>query len=251
MPPERLPSLLVQPPIQVIRGHRVVLDGDLARLFGVETRRLNEQLRRNFARFEGYAFQLTPGEYAALISQIATSNIGRGGRRKTPWAFTEHGVVMAATILNSPAAIEAMRFVVEAFVQLRHRGQVPVVTNGTGLATRLQKAIEGLLDSVVDPRTQSTVRDEAQALLTHSIQHLKDRLERPGLENEEIAARATKLLAEAEATRAAAAKTHAEAGEIELRLLARRLRLVIEAERAMAADDIGQFVAVLEQLGQA
>lgn len=231
-----------------VRGARVVLDRDLARLFGVETRRLNEQLRRNLARFDGYAFQLTQAEVAALMSQIATSNAGRGGARKRPWAFTEHGVVMAATILNSEAAITAMRLVVEVFVAARRAGALPAAA--TGLGPRLQRTLERLLDTVVDQRAQTTVREEAQELIAQSIQHLKDRLGRPGIENEELAARAAKLLAEAELAKASAAKTQAEAGEIELRLLARRLRLVIEAERAFAAGQTDAFLAVLEDLGR-
>lgn len=232
-----------------LRGGRVVLDYDLARLFGVETRRLNEQLRRNLRRFEGYVFQLSDDELAALMSQIATSNAGRGGRRKRPWAFTEHGVVMAATLLNSETAITAMRLVVETFVAARRVGGLPAAQSG--LAPRLQRTLERLLDTVVDQRAHTTVREEAQALIAQSIQHLKDRLGRPGLENEELAARAAKLLAEAELAKASAAKTQAEAGEIELRLLARRLRLVIEAERAFAAGQTDAFLAVLEDLGRA
>lgn len=235
----------------VVRGQRIVLDRDLAVLFGVETRRLNEQLRRNLARFEGYAFQLEGAEVENLMSQIATSNGGRGGHRKPPWAFTEHGVVMAATILNSEAAIAAMRLVVEVFVAARREGQSATLPGTVGLVPRLQRALEGLLDTIVDQRAQTTVREEAQALIAQSIQHLKDRLGRPGLENEEIAARAAKLLAEAEATKAAAAKTQAEASEIELRLLARRLRLVIEAERALSAGETDAFLVVLEDLGRA
>lgn len=254
MPPERV-TLPVVPPdaarIYLIRGERMVLDEDLARLFGVETRRLTEQLRRNLRRFEGYAVHLEPDEYQNLMSQNAASSFAHGGRRKPPWAFTEHGVVMAATILNSDLAIAAMRMIVEVFVAQRRTGALaPQTGAGTGLVPRLQKALEGLLDSVVDTRSQATVREEAQALLAQSIQHLKDRLGRQGVENEEIAARAVKLLAEAEASKASAAKTHAEAGEIELRLLARRLRLVIEAERAIAADDLGGFLAALEDLGR-
>lgn len=232
-----------------------MLDEDLALLFGVETRRLNEQVRRNENRFEGYAFRLTAEEHRALRSQFATSNSGSGGRRHPPWAFTEHGVVMAATVLNSEAAIRAMKLVVEVFVsEGRRHAQTLIPTEASaaaGLLPRLQGALEALLDSVIDQRSQTTVREEAQALLAQSIQHLKDRLNRPGLENEEIAARAAKLLAEAEASKAAAAKTHAEAGEIELRILARRIRLVIEAERAMAAGQLDSFLLVLEDLGRA
>lgn len=255
----------------LLRGDRVVLDEDLAGLFGVATGRLNEQVRRNPSRFEGYAFQLSAEEFAALRSQIAVSKSGRGGRRHPPWAFTEHGVVMAASVLNSDAAIMAMKLIVEVFIQERVRARegialkarepgalapaesqpLMLLAASKGLVPRLQRALEGVLDSVLDQRTQVTVREEAQELLAHSIQHLKDRLNRPGLENEEIAARATKLLAEAEANKAVAAKTQAEAGEIELRTLTRKLRLVIEAERAIAAGELDSFLAVLEDLGRA
>jgi hypothetical protein len=236
-------------PTHAIRGQRVVLDADLASLFGVRTFRLNEQLKRNLDRFSGYAFQLNAEEFAALTSQIAISKTGRGGRRTPPWAFTEHGVVMAATILNSEPAIAAMRLVVETFVAARRGGGT--LPARVGLGPRLQQTLERLLDTVVDQREKSTVREEAQALIAQSIQHLKDRLGRPGLENEELAARAAKLLAEAELAKATAAKSQAEANEIELRLLARRLRLVIEAERAFAAGQTDAFLTVLEDLGRA
>lgn len=104
--------------IQLVRGVRVMLDADLALLYGVETRRLNEQVRRNQERFpEDFIFELTPEEFANLKSQIATSSWG--GRRKLPMAFTEHGALMAASVLNSPRAIEVSVYVVRAFIQLR------------------------------------------------------------------------------------------------------------------------------------
>jgi hypothetical protein len=107
--------------IAVMRGHRVLLDADLAVLYGVTTKRFNEQVRRNLKRFpEDFMFQLTAEEAAALRSQFATSNMhGRGGRRYPPYAFTEHGAIMAATILNSPRAIEMSVYIVRAFVKLR------------------------------------------------------------------------------------------------------------------------------------
>ena len=239
--------------IHQIRGQSVVLDDAIAALFGVETRRLNEQVRRNATRFEGYAFQLTAGEIANLISQNATSS-SWGGRRKHPWAFTEHGVVMAATVLKSDSAITAMKMVVEVFVSARRRQDgsrqiANTVSVGNGLIPRLTQAMAAVLDSVVNQHHGTSVREEAQDLLDRSIAHLKDRLSRAGLENEELAARATKLLAEAEASKATAAKTHAEASEIELRILARKLQLVIEAERAMTGGDLDRFVGVLERLG--
>ena len=106
--------------IIVIRGQKVLLDEDLALLYGVETRRLNEQVRRNLQRFPAdFMFQLTGPEYADLISRFATSKPGRGGRRKLPLAFTEHGAIMAAAVLNSPRAVEVSIYVVRAFVHLR------------------------------------------------------------------------------------------------------------------------------------
>jgi ORF6N domain-containing protein len=235
-------------PSYEVRGQRVVLDADLAKLFGVETKRLNEQVRRNLDRFAGWAFQVTEAENDCLRSQTATSNTGRGGARYLPWAFTEHGVVMAATILNSEAALMAMRLVVETFVSVRRSGAV--LPAPAGLGPRLQGILERLLDTVVDHRAQTTVREEAQALIAEAIQHLKDRLSRPGLENAELAARATKLLAEAELAKANAAKSQAEAGEIEFRLLVQRLRLAIEAERTLAAGQTEAFLGALEDLGR-
>ena len=106
--------------ILLLRGQRVVLDAELARLYGVGTGRLNEQVKRNLERFPAdFMFQLTKQEVAALRSQFAISNVGRGGRRHAPSAFTEHGAIMAATVLSSPRAIEMSLHVVRAFVRLR------------------------------------------------------------------------------------------------------------------------------------
>jgi len=106
--------------IHLIRGQRVMLDSDLAALYGVTTGRLNEQVKRNRTRFPSdFMFQLTSAELAGLKSQIAISKPGRGGRRKLPHAFTEHGAVMLASVLNSPVAVAASIHVVRAFVQLR------------------------------------------------------------------------------------------------------------------------------------
>lgn len=104
--------------IVVIRGQRVLLDADLAALYEVETRRLNEQIKRNMGRFPvDFMFQLTAQEFENLKSQFATSSWG--GRRKLPLAFTEHGAIMAASVLNSDRAVEMSVYVVRAFVQLR------------------------------------------------------------------------------------------------------------------------------------
>ena len=106
--------------IRTIRGQKVVLDTDLARIFGVPTFRFNEAIKRNRARFPiDFMFQLTVVEAESLTSQIAMSKPGRGGRRTLPYAFTENGAVMAANVLNSPEAVRMSVFVVRAFVKMR------------------------------------------------------------------------------------------------------------------------------------
>jgi len=104
--------------IYSIRGQKVMIDADLAKIYGVLTMRLNEQVKRNAHRFPpDFMFQLTFAESENLISQIAISSWG--GRRNLPFVFTEHGAVMLASVLNSKVAVEASIFVVRAFVKLR------------------------------------------------------------------------------------------------------------------------------------
>ncbi|HVS51123.1 MAG TPA: ORF6N domain-containing protein [Opitutaceae bacterium] len=107
------------PRIFTVRKLPVVLDAEVAKLYGVPTKRLNEAMRRNRDRFPSdLCFQLTPEEFAALRSQIATSN-SRGGRRYLPRVFTEHGALMAATILSSEKAVEMSIYLIRAFVKMR------------------------------------------------------------------------------------------------------------------------------------
>jgi phage regulator Rha-like protein len=110
----------VESKILLIRGHRVILDTDLAELYGVEVRALNQQVKRNARRFpDDFVTQLSAEEAASLRSQNAAPSSGRGGRRYLPYAFTEHGAIMAASVLNSERAVEMSIFVVRAFVRMR------------------------------------------------------------------------------------------------------------------------------------
>ncbi len=124
--------------IFVLREQKVLLDSDLAALYGVDTRRLNEQVKRNRERFpKDFIFELTADEFTNLKSQFATSSLpnagtGHGGRRKLPLAFTEHGAIQAATVLSSPRAVQVSVYVVRAFVQLRE-----LSLSHRDLATRL------------------------------------------------------------------------------------------------------------------
>ena len=117
---QRRPLIAVESRIFFLRNQRVILDSDIAELYGVPVKVLNQQIKRNRERFPSdFVFQLTEKEHGVLRSQIVTSKEGRGGRRYTPYAFTEHGAIMAATVLNSERAVQMSVFVVRAFVRLR------------------------------------------------------------------------------------------------------------------------------------
>ena len=113
---------IIQQKIYEIRGLRVMLDADLAELYGVETKRLKEAVRRNIERFPAdFMFELTRTEYNSLRSQFASLETGRGKHAKfVPFAFTEHGVAMLSGVLNSPKAIETNIAIFRAFIVLRH-----------------------------------------------------------------------------------------------------------------------------------
>ena len=132
--------LAVLPRIFTIRDGPVVVDSDLAQLYGVETRVFNKAIKRNAARFpKDFAFQLTRQEFTNLKFQIGTSR-SHGGRRKLPWVFTEHGAIMAATILNSERAVAMSVYVVRAFVKMCRE----LLANAT-MEVRLQKIEKTLL----------------------------------------------------------------------------------------------------------
>ena len=140
-----IPIGQIEQRILLIRGQRIMLDADLASLYGTTTKRLNEQVKRNLRRFpEDFMFQLTTKEWADLTSQIAMSNaqsnrsqIATGSQRHrdprfTPYAFTEHGALMAANILRSERAIQMSVFVVRAFIRMRQ-----MIIQQQGLARKL------------------------------------------------------------------------------------------------------------------
>jgi uncharacterized coiled-coil protein SlyX len=153
--------------IHLVRGQRVMLDSDLAELYGVPTRTFNQAIKHNIDRFPAdFMFQLTEDEEESLRSQIVISNVdnslraqfatskpSRGGRRYLPYVFTEHGAIMAASVLNSPRAVEMSVFVVRAFVQLR-----ALLASSRELSARLDElerkltthdhAIAGLIDAI-------------------------------------------------------------------------------------------------------
>jgi hypothetical protein len=145
--------------IHLIRGQRVMLDRDLALLYGVPTKRLNEQVSRNRERFPAdFAYQLSTQEVANLKSQFATSSFSHGGRRKLPWAFTEQGVAMLSSVLRSPTAVRVNIEIMRTFVRLRRLMATPgeLVEQLTKLAETVQlhvheiKVISQVLQQMIE-----------------------------------------------------------------------------------------------------
>ena len=140
--------------IFVLRGQRVILDTDLAELYGVQARHLNQQVKRNAKRFPlAFRFQLSEDEFKILRSQNVISSEGHGGTRYRPYAFTEHGTIMAATVLNSKRAIEMSVFIVLAFVRMRRAiaGNRHILTKLAELERRLESHdtdIQDLMEAI-------------------------------------------------------------------------------------------------------
>ena len=145
--------------IHLVRGQRVMLDSDLAELYGVATKVFNQAIKRNIDRFPtDFMFQLTEEEGESLRSQSVTLKSGRGQHRKyLPYVFTEHGAIMAASVLSSPRAVEMSVFVVRAFVQLRDTliAHKELAQRLDQLEARIQRklvthdqAIAGILDAI-------------------------------------------------------------------------------------------------------
>src|SRR5260370_20795665 len=130
-----VPVELVERRIYVFRGQKVMLDTDLAELYQVPTKALNQAVRRNLDRFpEDFMFQLNEEEGDSLRSQIVTSNAGRGGRRYLPYAFTELGVAMLSSVLHSQRAIQMNIIIMRAFVRMRE-----LMASHTALAEKIEK----------------------------------------------------------------------------------------------------------------
>jgi hypothetical protein len=126
--------------ITILRNQKIILDTVLAEIYGVPVKRLNQQINRNRERFPSdFMFQITPREFTILRLQFATSRLRHGGRRSLPYAFTEHGAIMAATVLNSKQAVEMSIFVVRAFVRVRE-----ILATNKEFADRLNELEEHL-----------------------------------------------------------------------------------------------------------
>ncbi len=232
----------------VLRGQPVVLDAAVAEAFRVETRQVNQSVARNPLKFtDAHSFQLTEAEAEGLRAQGRLSRPGRGGSRVLPRAFTQKGVARLATVITSPAALEATDLIIDVFLQVHEqlaRGDTALalrrpsrlrpaeaeVARVNGLRRRLIEALHAVLDTVVDPERQTTVADELDELGRGTLDHVRARLASRGLENEKIAAETALVLEQVRAvrerTRAEVRRTDAEADSLRLDNLDRKIAIV-------------------------
>ncbi len=260
--PQPLPSQATN--LYFVRGQYVVLDFEVAKFFGVETRRLNEQVTRNAEKFgDDFAFRLTSDEVANLRSQNAISSDEWGGSRYAPRVFTEHGVVMAATLLKTPRAIQATRLVVKTFVEIRRQIiQKAEISGGSAsrqtslplefrdqLMTKVSRAIAHVLDAMVNPDEVKKAREEAKGVLASSVKSLKEILSKPGIDNEHKVAEIRKLMAEAENIEVETDGKRLRNEEQQLALLAKKLSLVMQAQHFAQTGQVDDFLRLLGELG--
>jgi len=227
--------------IYEMRGRRVVLDADIADFFGKTTSAVNQQRSRNQDRFpEVYAFQLSREEWNDLKSQSVVSS-SHGGRRSSPWAYTEHGFAMLATRMRGDRAAHVSQIIIETFVSYR-RGTLPATRAPRGAAWQkrrqvLQDAIYGQMQNLLtaDLPTGDTVSGELQSITASAINRVKAVLDAPVKKNEHVSAEIRKLEAETAKAFAEARKTDAESASIWADVYKKRLD-ILERLRQMALE---------------
>lgn len=225
-----------------LRNRRVLIDEVVARLFDVETRAINQQVKRNIERFgEDYAFQMTKAEFERLKSQTVISNpAGRGGRRVPPWVFTREGVIMLSSVLKSDRAVQTLKYVVETFTGLSAQMVGDHGTNFnrlTELRDRIASQLKRVSDAMGDVQVRqdgSTIKAEIATLTETSLKELQAFLSKHQNARDDVLADIQVKLTQAEQNRASALKTLAEAREIEAKAGLIELQLAREAMQAMS-----------------
>lgn len=254
------------PTVYHVRGYPVVLDAEVAELFGYTTSRLNEQVKRNADRFQDdFAFQLTDDEYAELKDQMPEAErSGHGGRRTAPWAFTETGVVMAATVLKSDRAVSASIFIVKTFVAAS-KSRVEPGANGRnelapparaaiappendGMVDKLQMAIDRVIDAGASKRAVKKAGEEGHKLARQAIREGKAHLSKQQNLNDKTRAEIEELIKKAEAIDTDIAGKDIENEHRRLALVAKQLRLALVIERYKNTGDDTALLQVLKDL---
>lgn len=223
--------------LHILRGVPVILASDLAMFYKTTTKAVNQYRSRNEGRFTPeYAFQLTKDEWDSLKSQNVTSNIGRGGARVSPWAYTEHGVAMMSMGMKGDEAIALSKVIIGTFVEYR-RGELPntrPITNAhdakyrQSLQKKIYQQIEQLLNAQLPTKSGSTIGEELGTIATSALGHIKEVLDSSNKRNEKISAEVAKILAEAEKLYAETRKINAETDSLNMHNFMARLEVLRE-----------------------
>jgi ribonuclease HI len=251
--------------VVAIRGVRVMLDQRVAEAFGTETKRVNEVVMRNQDKFgPEHCFQLTENEVESLRSQIATSNIRRGGQRYLPRVFTVKGVARLATVLTGPIALRATDLILDTFLMVhqqlaagldtvaiaepsRYRPTDEQRQQATKLRAKFAAAVSRLLDSIVDAEGQRTGRQVAESAVSGALRNVQERLRSKGLENAKLEADAELVLAQAEKILAEARKTNAEADGLDIANVERRIDAVKKMSDLIRNIEPDEMIGLLDQ----
>lgn len=261
---QSLVTLQGRPTIYRVRGIDVILDSDLATALGMTTKRLNERIRRNADLVDHrHCFHLTEEEFTALRSQIATSKKGRGGRQYVPRVFTARGVARVPAFINTAEARRATDLIIDTFLMVQqqiaagrrsieiaqpsryHLGD-DIAAQAQALRKRLLKALDSLLDTVIDIRTKQTVHETAKDLTAGLLEHARERLREKGLENLKLEAETRLVLAEAEKVAAAVRRSDAEVEGLHLDNLTKRIGIVRELIVLQRELEPNQVVQLLD-----
>lgn len=235
--------------IYEVRGHKVILDADVARFFGRSTSAVNQQRRRNLDRFpEAYAFQLNAEEWADLKSQYVISS-SHGGSRTRPWAYSEHGFAMLATRLRGDDAASISRVIIDTFVSFRQKrlpeGRILSGVNAQAQRETLRQTIFQQMKSLLEMElpTGETTSTELRSLTSSAINRVKAMLDKPAKTNERLMAEIHKLQAETEHLCAQTRKADAESANLwadvyqkRLNMLAQLREMAIQLEREELVD---------------
>ncbi len=256
-------------PIIVVGSEPVMLASRVAQAFEVETREIIQAIKRNPTKFnENHAFELTADDVAALTSQGVISKPGRGGSRARPWVVTHKGVVRLATVMNSSAAVAATDRIIDVFIQVQTQlaqGRTDLIISNSSqilpdpdavnrhasFRDKLYKALEGLLGTIIDRETKTTVRDQLEDTGDSALNYLKSHLRKQGLENEKVTAETLHILEKVRELRARTEadirKSTAETEKIVLENLDKKIGIV---ERLLLMADKIEPNAVVSLVAQ-
>lgn len=244
--------------VYLVRETPVILDSDLATALGMETKRLNEAIKRNSDLIDDrHRFQLTREEFDSLRSQIATSK-GRGGRTHLPWVFTDRGVTRVTTFINTPEAIRASDLIVDTFITVqkqvsaghkevlieqpsRYHHDEARAARAESIAKKVMQAVDAVLDTVVDIETGNTVADTAKDLAARALENFRERLREKGLHNLKMEAEIQVIWQQAELLAQEVEGKKLDNLEKKLNILERLMRMQQELETPQVVQLLDAF----------